>query len=102
MLDTPIFIAGRLAGVLCLEHVESGRSWSPAEQSFTVAAANLVALMIAQRARAHSESPLRTILDSEPECVKIVAIDGELLTMNAGGLQAALAAFCQNAVMSLI
>lgn len=87
ILDTPIFIAGQLAGVLCLEHVGPSRSWAPAEQSFAVAAANLVALMIAQRARARSESRLRTILDSEPECVKTVSIDGALLTMNAAGLR---------------
>lgn len=33
------------------------------------------------------ESRLKTILDSEPECVKLVAEDGRVLEMNAAGLQ---------------
>ena len=33
------------------------------------------------------EARLQTILDSEPECVKLVAEDGRLLEMNAAGLQ---------------
>lgn len=33
------------------------------------------------------EARLKTILDSEPECVKLVAEDGRVLEMNAAGLQ---------------
>ena len=39
----------------------------------------------AQRLR-ESEYRLRTIIETEPECVKIVAADGTLLDMNAAGL----------------
>jgi PAS domain S-box-containing protein len=35
---------------------------------------------------AESEAYLRTILDAEPECVKIIGADGALLQMNAAGL----------------
>lgn len=34
-----------------------------------------------------SESRLRTIFDNEPECVKIVSVDGILLDMNPAGLR---------------
>lgn len=33
-----------------------------------------------------SENRLRTMIDAEPECVKLVAADGTLLEMNAAGL----------------
>jgi PAS domain S-box-containing protein len=33
-----------------------------------------------------SENHLRTIIEAEPECVKLVASDGTLLEMNAAGL----------------
>ena len=39
----------------------------------------------AQRLR-ESENRLRTIIETEPECVKLVAADGTLLEMNAAGL----------------
>ncbi|WP_017316188.1 GAF domain-containing protein [Mastigocladopsis repens] len=35
---------------------------------------------------AHSENLLRTIIESEPECVKLLAKDGTLLEMNPAGL----------------
>jgi len=87
MLDTPVLVAGKPAGVLCLEHVGAGRRWTPAEQSFAVSVANLVSLMLSWRAQAQSEAALRAIVESEPECVKIVAADGRLLDMNPAGLR---------------
>jgi PAS domain S-box-containing protein len=39
-----------------------------------------------QEKLAHSENLLRTIIDSEPECVKLLAQDGTLLEMNPAGL----------------
>ncbi len=40
----------------------------------------------AEDALKESENRLRTIIDTEPECVKLVAADGTLLEMNAAGL----------------
>ena len=40
----------------------------------------------AEAALRRSENQLRTIVDAEPECVKIVDADGMLLQMNAAGL----------------
>jgi PAS domain S-box-containing protein len=44
--------------------------------------------MLAERAQqlAESEYRLRTLIESEPECVKLVAADGTVLQMNAAGL----------------
>ncbi len=40
----------------------------------------------AENALAESENYLRTILQTEPECVKILGLNGELLSMNPAGL----------------
>ncbi len=44
-------------------------------------------ILKASRALAESENHLRTIYDSEPECVKTVAPDGTVLEMNPAGLR---------------
>ncbi len=87
MLDAPVLVAGRLTGVLCIEHVGPPRQWTHGEQSFAISAANLVSLMLSQRAQARSEFRLRSIFESEPECVKIVSRDGLVLDMNTAGLR---------------
>ncbi len=87
MLDAPVQVAGKPAGVLCLEHIGAPRAWTPGERSLAVAAGSLLALALAQSALARSESRLRTILESEPECVKIVSAEGQLIDMNAAGLR---------------
>lgn len=87
MLDAPVLVSGSLAGVLCIEHVGPARQWTHGEQGFSISAANLVSLMLSQRAQARSEFRLRSILESEPECVKIVSPEGLLLDMNPAGLR---------------
>jgi PAS domain S-box-containing protein len=87
MLDAPIFVNGQLEGVLCIESTRRRRIWTEAEQSFALSVANLVSLTIAQQARAQSEARARTIVETEPECVKIVSPDGRLLEMNPAGLR---------------
>jgi signal transduction histidine kinase/ActR/RegA family two-component response regulator len=58
ILDAPVFVDNKLSGVLCSEHVGPPRSWTHAEESFAVAVANLLALLIAQHERARSERSL--------------------------------------------
>lgn len=86
MLDAPVLVGGELGGVLCIEHVGPQRQWTHAEQSFAVSVTNLVSLLLSQRAQARSEARLRTIFESEPECVKIVSPDGLLQNVNPAGL----------------
>ncbi len=87
MLDAPIIIDGELQGVVCLENVGYVRQWSPAEELFAISIANLVSLMVAQRAKLRSENRLRAIVESEPECVQIVDCDGVITDMNPAGLR---------------
>ncbi len=87
MLDVPVLVAGVLDGVLCCEHVGARRVWTQAERSFAISVANLVALMLTQCARARSEARLRAIVEHEPECVKIVDLEGRIVDMNPAGLR---------------
>ncbi len=59
MMDVPIYVAGKLDGVLCHEHVGARHQWMPDEQMFAVAAANLVSLVIGQWERRRAEEALR-------------------------------------------
>lgn len=87
MLDVPVIVGGQLDGVLCCEHVGELRRWDHAERSFAISVANLVALMLTQFARAHSEARLRSVVEHEPECVKVVDLGGRVLDMNPAGLR---------------
>lgn len=59
MLDAPIRRAGRLAGVLCCEHVGEQRVWSAEETSFVAAAADHVVLSFAVEERRMATEALR-------------------------------------------
>ena len=58
MLDVPLRSAGRLGGVLCHEHRGPRRWWSPHEQFFAMAVANLVALAEEEGERRRAEDAL--------------------------------------------
>jgi PAS domain S-box-containing protein len=58
MLDARIHVRGALHGVLCLEHVGEARQWTPEEQTFAVAAANLVSLAMEGDARQQAQDAL--------------------------------------------
>ncbi len=58
MLDAGIVISGRLAGVVCLEHVGSERKWHSDEESFASTTASLVAQIIAEMNRRSAEKKL--------------------------------------------
>jgi signal transduction histidine kinase len=46
MLDAPIRVRGRMAGVVCHEHVGGAREWSPEEQGFAASVADLAAFAL--------------------------------------------------------
>lgn len=87
MLDAPIIENGIIRGVVCAEHVGEPREWTLADISFVVSVANLIALLDSQRSRVRSESRMRTILETEPEYVKVVTREGILTEMNPAGLR---------------
>jgi PAS domain S-box-containing protein len=59
MLDVPVWLHGRLVGVLCHEHVGPPREWTAEEIDFASSVANMVSLSIEAAQRARSEQALR-------------------------------------------
>jgi signal transduction histidine kinase len=56
MLDMPVCVEGRLAGVLCHEHVGPARRWTEREEDFAMGAAQVVASALAARAHTQAEA----------------------------------------------
>ncbi len=61
MLDTPITIKGKTAGVICLEQVGAIRHWTPEDQNFARSLADLVSLAIEARERKQAEESLQQL-----------------------------------------
>jgi signal transduction histidine kinase len=56
MLDIPVWVEGRLAGVLCHEHVGPTRRWTAAEEEFAIGAAQIVTAALMERAHTKAET----------------------------------------------
>ena len=59
MLDAPVWVGGKVVGVLCHEHTGPPRDWSAEEIDFVSALAAMVSLALEESSRAHSEHLLR-------------------------------------------
>ncbi|MBL8752048.1 MAG: GAF domain-containing protein, partial [Planctomycetes bacterium] len=65
MLDTPIRTNGRVAGVLCLEHVGQPRSWSIVDMDGAAAMAHLIGGALTTRDRLTAEANLERARKAE-------------------------------------
>jgi diguanylate cyclase (GGDEF)-like protein/PAS domain S-box-containing protein len=91
MLDVPVFLGGRLHGVVCHEHVGPPRAWTRDEQLFAMSVGQSIALSIEADRRDHTERALRdserrfrAILEASPVPMVVSAYpDGALLYGNA-------------------
>ena len=59
MLDAPVWVSGKVVGVLCHEHIGPPRDWSAEEIDFVSALASMVSLALEESNRARSEHLLR-------------------------------------------
>ena len=59
MLDAPIYVDGRLVGVVCHEHVGPARVWTDAEKDFAAAVADNIARLYGEHERHHVETALQ-------------------------------------------
>jgi PAS domain S-box-containing protein len=59
MLDAPVWVSGKVVGVLCHEHIGPSRDWSAEEIDFVSALASMVSLALEESNRAQSEHQLR-------------------------------------------
>lgn len=69
LLDATLRQAGKTIGVLCIEHVGPGRTWSQAEQSFAVSIADLLSQLLAVHALYRSEERYRKVFDSTTDAI---------------------------------
>ena len=59
MMDAPIHVIGSVTGVICFEHVGPARQWTADEQTFAIAIANVVSLLLADEERQQIEEQFR-------------------------------------------
>ncbi|MCC6557042.1 MAG: GAF domain-containing protein, partial [Polyangiaceae bacterium] len=62
MLDVPVRLGGRVAGILCHEHVGLPRAWQDDEQAFAASVSDLVAQVLEARERRRAQDDLRVAL----------------------------------------
>lgn len=94
MLDIPIRAGTKLVGVLCCEHTGAVRKWSGEEVEFASGVASALMLGIEQYERAAAEEKLRSseaynrsIVESSEDCLKVLSLDGHLISMADTGLR---------------
>jgi two-component system cell cycle sensor histidine kinase/response regulator CckA len=59
LLDAPIYLDGRVVGVVCHEHTGSPRQWNGAECDFVCSVADNIARLYQEYERSHAQSALR-------------------------------------------
>ncbi len=87
----PMVYGGRSLGTITFATAESARLYSGADLQTAEDLAHRAAMAV-EHARLHrealaNEERLRAIVETTPECVKVVAADGTLLHMNSSGLE---------------
>jgi len=60
MLDAPIYIHGKVVGVVCHEHIGEPRSWSEGEKDFASTVADNIARIYEEHEYRHAQSALRS------------------------------------------
>jgi PAS domain S-box-containing protein len=63
MLDAPIWLEGRMVGVICNEHVGAPRTWTPEEERFAASVADFASLTLEAHQRFRAEQDLRKAHD---------------------------------------
>ena len=89
MLDIPVRWRGRIAGVLCLEHIGGTRAWQLDETGFAISAADRVALFLeaeesslAAAGLRESEERNRSLIEQARDAIFTLSLDGEILGLN--------------------
>lgn len=60
LLDAPLYIGGKVAGVVCHEHIGAPRTWSEAESDFAAAVADTIARVHGEYEHRHAETALES------------------------------------------
>jgi len=92
LLDVPVWVRGRLGGVICHEHVGPSRHWTAEEQAFARSIGHVLsmALEVAERRKAEeslrqSEERFRMLVDGIPDYAHIMLDpQGRVASWNTG------------------
>ncbi|WP_051617330.1 cache domain-containing protein [Desulfonatronovibrio hydrogenovorans] len=85
LLDVGFMVGGKLAGVICLEHVGEKRAWHPDEESFMDTMASLAAQVMGNIKRKEAEDALRMTqfaMDKASDSIIWVGEEGDILYAN--------------------
>ena len=61
MMDVPVWLHGKVVGIVCHEHTGPIREWKPQEQEFAASIADLVSLTLEAAERKRTEEALRDL-----------------------------------------
>ncbi|MBA3821453.1 MAG: GAF domain-containing protein, partial [Deltaproteobacteria bacterium] len=84
MLDVPVWRDGRLAGVLCHEHVGPARTWRDEESDFAISAATACSLALEEAERHRAEERYELIARATNDVLWDWNLETDGLTFNAG------------------
>jgi len=70
MVNAPIYLNGRIVGIVCHGHKKTSRHWLIEEQNFTASIANLVALALSAWERQRSQVALQTTYDEVENIIR--------------------------------
>ena len=74
MMDAPVYRAGEVVGVVCLEHVGPLREWTKRECDLAASVADVVAVLLEQAARVDAEALLREQQEQLAKTEKLEAL----------------------------
>jgi signal transduction histidine kinase len=75
LLDVPVWVDGRLAGVLCHEHVGRPRCWSITEEEFAASMSQFVSSALAARRRTAVEAAARRAAFLNTFSLRLTSLD---------------------------
>jgi two-component system cell cycle sensor histidine kinase/response regulator CckA len=74
LLDAPLYIEGRVVGVVCHEHIGEPREWTGAESDFASAVADNIARLYQENKRSHARATLDAYEDHLMELHRMEAV----------------------------
>jgi two-component system, sensor histidine kinase and response regulator len=94
VLDVPVRIKGKVAGILCNEHIGDTRDWLIEEQEFAASVSDLVAISIVADRHSQAEEKLRTseelyhkLVSASPDAITLTDFTGKLTYVSSMALQ---------------
>ncbi len=82
MLDVPVWLRGKLVGVVCHEHLGKSRAWSADEQDFALSIGHMVSLALGERELLLREQRLNSFFSNAAVGLCILGSDLKYIQVN--------------------